>query len=102
MTETPDILRDRRDRLRDDITFLRDLLDVLREYPECSRGVGEVVATVEGRMNVEAAEIAAIDRRLDAGWAAWETAELGPFRCPECGMARVHTRLKGYRCPKCD
>lgn len=30
----------------------------------------------------------------------WE--KQGPATCPTCGGSRYHTRLKGYRCLRCD
>ena len=31
---------------------------------------------------------------------AWK--KQGPATCPTCGGSRYHTRLKGYRCYRCD
>jgi hypothetical protein len=32
----------------------------------------------------------------------YEALKTSPAVCPKCGGMRVHTRLRGYRCQRCD
>lgn len=74
--------------------------EILKKHEEAYRRVRDAIVRDDRALAFKILDALTLFHPMHAeSWVGWPEV---PFTCPKCGGQRIHERLKGYQCPRCD